>query len=96
MEKNVSIVIPVYNEEATLAKILSRVNAIPLRKQIVIVDDCSSDGSRDLLRKLERNPDFQLVFKEKNEGKGAALHTGFEHAKGDVVRDIVQGVRVPT
>lgn len=80
-----TVVIPVYNEEATLHKILSRVEALPLPKQVVIVDDCSTDSSRDILRQLEGHPDYELVFKPQNEGKGAALHTGFEHAKGDVV-----------
>lgn len=80
-----TIVIPVYNEEATLSTILSRVNAVPLPKQVVIVDDCSTDRSREILRQLEGHPDFEVILKPQNEGKGAALHTGFEHAKGDVV-----------
>ncbi len=81
----ITVVVPVYNEEATLSSILSRVDAIPLPKQVVIVDDCSTDSSRDILRQLEGHPDYDLVLKDRNEGKGAALHTGFEHAKGDVV-----------
>jgi glycosyltransferase involved in cell wall biosynthesis len=80
-----SVVIPIYNEEKTLRKILARVTAIPVPKEIILVDDCSSDGTRDILRSLERAGDAQVVFKSQNEGKGAALRTGFELATGDIV-----------
>ncbi len=80
-----SVVIPIYNEEKTLRKILARVTAIPVPKEIILVDDCSSDGTREILRSLERAGDAQVVFKSQNEGKGAALRTGFELATGDIV-----------
>jgi glycosyltransferase involved in cell wall biosynthesis len=81
-----SVVIPVYNEKATILEILRRVRAVPISKQIIIVDDCSKDGTRDVLRKLaERESDLTVVFHEVNQGKGAALRTGFQHATGDVV-----------
>ena len=80
-----SVVIPIYNEEQTLRKILARVTAIPVPKEIILVDDCSTDGTRDILRSLERAGDAQVVFKSQNEGKGAALRTGFELATGDIV-----------
>lgn len=86
-----SVVIPVYNEEATLRAVVDRVRAVPIRKEIVLVDDCSADGSRDILRAIqEENGDdpqnaICVAYHEKNRGKGAALRTGFEQARGDVV-----------
>jgi glycosyltransferase involved in cell wall biosynthesis len=81
-----SVVIPVYNERATIHEILSRVRAVAIRKQIIVVDDCSSDGTQDILRQLsEREPELTIVFHEVNQGKGAALRTGFAHATGHVV-----------
>ncbi len=81
-----SVVIPVYNEERTIRQILDRVRAVPINKQIIIVDDCSKDGTREILRELaDHDPGLTLVFHEVNQGKGAALRTGFRHATGDVV-----------
>jgi glycosyltransferase involved in cell wall biosynthesis len=81
-----SVVIPVYNEKATILEILGRVRAVPIQKQIIVVDDCSRDGTRELLRELaDRETDLTIVFHEQNQGKGAALRTGFQHATGDVV-----------
>jgi glycosyltransferase involved in cell wall biosynthesis len=81
-----SVVIPVYNEKKTIHEILRRVRAVPLNKQIIVVDDCSRDGTSDLLREMaQREPDLTVVFHEVNQGKGAALRTGFRHATGDVV-----------
>jgi glycosyltransferase involved in cell wall biosynthesis len=81
-----SVVIPVYNEHLTIREIVDRVRAVPIKKQIIVVDDCSTDGTREILRDIaERNPDMTLVFHENNLGKGAALRTGFKHASGDVV-----------
>ena len=86
MASSVSIVIPVYNEAATLLDLVESVEKAdvgPLDKQIVIVDDCSTDGSRDLLRTLE---DRHVVrYHDVNRGKGAALRTGFALATGDIV-----------
>ena len=79
-----SVVMPVYNEVHTIEEILDRVRAVPIDKEIIIVDDYSSDGSRDLLRGLAA-PDAKVLFHEKNMGKGAALRTGFKHATGDYV-----------
>jgi glycosyltransferase involved in cell wall biosynthesis len=88
--KTLSIVIPVYNEVASLTKILQRVESATLpdgmRKQIILVDDCSSDGTTDLLRKLAAEDAELLVrFHEVNQGKGAAIRTGFAAATGDYV-----------
>ncbi len=80
-----SVVIPVYNESATLEQVVERVRAVPVRKQLVMVDDGSTDGSRDILTKLENDDDVTVVLHEKNKGKGAALKTGFAAATGDVV-----------
>ncbi|MBX6316714.1 MAG: glycosyltransferase family 2 protein [Isosphaeraceae bacterium] len=81
-----SVVIPVYNERHTLMEILRQVRAVPLRKEIILVDDCSTDGTRELLRELARTePDLTIEFHEKNQGKGAALRTGFRKATGQIV-----------
>lgn len=81
-----SIVIPVYNEEATLEEIFRRVQATPYDKEIIAVDDASTDRSREILERLARQYDNVRVFyHEKNQGKGAALRTGFAHINGDVV-----------
>jgi glycosyltransferase involved in cell wall biosynthesis len=81
-----SIVIPVYNEEATLAEIFRRVQATPYAKEIIAVDDASKDSSRDILNRLAQQYDnLRVFFHEKNQGKGAALRTGFAQVTGDVV-----------
>lgn len=82
-----SVVIPVYNEERTLAKLVDAVRAVPVRKQIVLVDDCSKDGSRAVMETFtddERNT-FVKLHHDVNRGKGAALRTGFAAATGDAV-----------
>jgi glycosyltransferase involved in cell wall biosynthesis len=80
-----SVVIPVYNERATIQLLLSRVAALPIPKEIVIVDDASTDGTRDVLAEYECARDVHVVLKSHNEGKGAALRTGFRRVTGDVV-----------
>ena len=80
-----SIVIPVYNEKPTLREIIRQVTQTPFDKEIILVDDCSSDGSRDIVAELGEQPDIVAVFHETNSGKGAALRTGFMHATGDIV-----------
>ncbi len=81
-----SVVIPVYNEMKTLREIVRQVRAVPIAKQIILVDDCSKDGTRELLRGwLADQPDLTICFHEKNMGKGAALRTGFAHATGQIV-----------
>jgi len=82
----VSIVIPVYNERSTITEILRRVQAVKLAvaREIIVVDDYSQDGTRDVLRRLKR-PGLKIAYHEKNQGKGAALQTGFSQATGDII-----------
>jgi glycosyltransferase involved in cell wall biosynthesis len=81
-----SVVIPVYNERKTIHEILRRVRAVPVKKQIVVVDDCSTDGTRDILKEIEkRDGDLTVVYHVINQGKGAALRTGFREATGEIV-----------
>ena len=87
--KKLSIVVPCYNEKNTIEKILEEVKEVDLgttKKEIIIVDDYSKDGTRDILKKLAKaNQDIKLVFQEVNQGKGAALKRGFLESTGDVV-----------
>jgi glycosyltransferase involved in cell wall biosynthesis len=81
-----SVVIPVFNERHTIHEILRQVRAVPVTKQIILVDDCSKDGTREILRQMAAaDPDLTVVFHDKNQGKGAALRTGFHHATGQIV-----------
>jgi len=79
-----SIVIPAYNEAETINQLLDAVKATPYRKEIIVVDDCSSDGTRELLQGLDHS-EISVYFHEKNQGKGAALRTGFSKTSGDIV-----------
>jgi glycosyltransferase involved in cell wall biosynthesis len=80
-----SVVIPAYNEERTIREILGRVAQLPVPKEIIVVDDCSTDQTPEILRELAAAGDLHAVFKSQNEGKGAALRTGFQRATGDIV-----------
>jgi len=80
-----SVIMPVYNERETLSEILARVRAVDLPKEIVVVDDGSTDGSRDLLREEEKKGGLRVFYHEVNKGKGAAVRTGLEHASGDFI-----------
>ncbi|MFH1575563.1 MAG: glycosyltransferase family 2 protein [Candidatus Nealsonbacteria bacterium] len=84
--KTVSIIIPIYNERGTLLKILERVersDTLGLEKEIILVDDGSTDGTRDILKTLEDK--YKVFYHEKNQGKGGALRTGFQKATGDII-----------
>ncbi|KFE60874.1 glycosyltransferase family 2 protein [Hyalangium minutum] len=93
----VSLVIPVYNEVSTLAELLRRCIAVDFPKELVIVDDCSRDGSREFLEQLasqglevlngtpKNRNEVRVLFQEKNQGKGAALRRGFSEATGDII-----------
>jgi len=100
-EKLLSVVIPVYNERETLLNLIDRVRAVPIRKELILVDDCSTDGTRDVLKQLEdserereRQSDTDLdqipnrvtvIYHENNTGKGGAVQTGFAAVRGDIV-----------
>ncbi len=83
----VSIVIPCYNEIKTIEAIVEKVLQVqlPLERELVIVDDCSTDPTRDYLQTLQGHDNIKIVFHEVNKGKGAALQTGFRHATGDII-----------
>jgi glycosyltransferase involved in cell wall biosynthesis len=82
----ISVVIPCYNEASTIETLLDAVRASEIPdKEILVVDDGSTDGTRDKLRTLEGQPGLRVIFHEKNRGKGAALRTGFQAATGHVV-----------
>jgi len=96
----ISVVIPVYNERATIEPLLARVQAVDIAKEIIVIDDCSTDGTRELLEELARSrartpiaqtasrsatDNLRVLYQTRNQGKGAALRRGFESAQGDVV-----------
>lgn len=90
--KKLSILMPVYNERETIQEILSRVEAVKLdgiTKEIIVVDDGSTDGTRDILRQEEKRPErtneVKILYHEKNRGKGAAIRTAIENATGDIM-----------
>jgi glycosyltransferase involved in cell wall biosynthesis len=80
-----SIVIPVYNERDHLEALLARVEAVEISKEIILVDDGSTDGTRDILAQYADRPGYTVVLQPKNQGKGAAIATGFKHATGELV-----------
>jgi glycosyltransferase involved in cell wall biosynthesis len=80
-----SVVMPCYNERTTIEEIIRRVLAVPLRIELIVVDDGSRDGTRDVLSALAAELPFKLVFQAQNGGKGAALRRGFEEVTGDLV-----------
>jgi glycosyltransferase involved in cell wall biosynthesis len=80
-----SVVVPVFNEVRTIARVVGRLRALPLPTQIVVVDDASSDGTPGTLASLAAAGWVRAIYKPRNEGKGAAVRTGLAHATGDVV-----------
>jgi glycosyltransferase involved in cell wall biosynthesis len=81
----VSVVMPVFNERETLDEIVARVLAVPIRKEIVAVDDASTDGSREILARLAQEHGVRVFQQDRNRGKGAAVRRGIAEAKGDVI-----------
>jgi len=80
-----SVVIPVYNERETVGELLRRVHAVTIEKEIVLVDDGSTDGTREILAALEGKSGIRVIHHDRNQGKGAALRSGFAAASGDVI-----------
>jgi len=79
-----SVVVPIYNEKDTIRAVYERIKAVEINKEIILVDDCSTDGTRELIEGLVSD-DTKVYFHEKNMGKGAALRTGFHKAAGDIL-----------
>lgn len=82
-----SIIIPVFNENKTLTQIIDKIDSLPskLKRELILVDDGSTDGSRDILKNLEKRPDVRVYYKEVNTGKGDSLKIGFKNSRGDYV-----------
>lgn len=80
-----SVVMPVFNERETIEEIIRRVHAVSLRTELIVVDDGSTDGTREILVQLQAELGFRLLLQERNQGKGAALRRGFDEVTGDLV-----------
>jgi glycosyltransferase involved in cell wall biosynthesis len=80
-----SVIIPVFNEQKTIKQIIDKVKAQKEVNQIIVVDDGSSDGTRQILKKLSLGPKLKIIFHSKNQGKGTAVRTGLKYIKGDYV-----------
>lgn len=84
-EKILSVVVPVYNEKGTVLKIIEKVLRLDMVKEVIVVDDGSTDGTKELLQKTVFDGRVRTYFHDRNRGKGAALRTGFGHATGEIV-----------
>ena len=84
-DMKLSVVMAVYNERETILEVIQRVRAVPLAKELIVVDDGSTDGTREALAEVQDRSDVEVLYHDKNRGKGAALRTGFGHATGDIV-----------
>ena len=80
-----TVVMPVYNEGATVEEMVGRVLAMPLRIELIAVDDASTDGSREILERLAAQKGFRVLLQERNRGKGAAVRRGFGEATGEII-----------
>ncbi len=80
-----SVIIPVFNEEKTLKQIIDKVGQVPIDKEIIIVDDFSTDNTKNILKDLEINRNIKIFHHSQNQGKGAAVRTGISHTTGDII-----------
>ena len=81
-----SVIIPVFNEKATIEQIIKKVKKVPVEKEIIVVDDGSTDGTAEILKEIsEKDKNIKIILKEKNEGKGSAIREGLKYVNGDVV-----------
>jgi glycosyltransferase involved in cell wall biosynthesis len=85
LDLRLSVIVPVYNEKRTLEALLEKVRAVPVDKEIIIVDGNSIDGTREILHEQERHPDTRVIYQSTRNGRGAALKEGIAAATGDVV-----------
>jgi glycosyltransferase involved in cell wall biosynthesis len=85
LRMNLTVLIPVYNEVNTIEEIVTRVQSMNIANEILIVDDGSQDGTRDILKILDDYDNIRIVLHEKNQGKGAAVRTGIRASQGDVI-----------
>lgn len=81
----ISVLIPVFNERDTILEVIRRVQEQPFETEIIIIDDCSTDGTRELLQSIEWPPHFKVLYHQKNKGKGAGIRTGAQAATKDVI-----------
>jgi len=84
LDLKLSVIIPCYNERSTVDKVVARVRAVELAYEIIVVDDGSTDGTRDVLANIAPGDDLRIIYHDHNQGKGAAVRTGFKNATGDV------------
>lgn len=80
-----SVIMPVFNEHKTIREIIAKVMAVPIEKELVIVDDGSTDGTRDILKEYEGKPDIKVIYHEKNKGKAGAIKTGIPATTGEII-----------
>lgn len=85
LDFKLSVIVPVYNEEATIATVVHRLLHLPFRTEIVIVEDGSTDQTRDVLTRLAHFCDLKIIYHARNQGKGAAIRTALRYVTGDVV-----------
>ena len=81
----ISVVIPVYNERKTIGEVVRRIEALDQDKEIIIADDCSTDGTRDLLKSYEKLDGFKIIYLSRNKGKGSAVRAAFERVEGEII-----------
>jgi len=79
-----SVLMPIYNEENTLAQIIKKIIEVPIEKEIIMVDDCSTDNTKNILRKYENIKNIKIIYLSKNRGKGYAIRIAIKHISGDI------------